>query len=96
MLYVAKNGIHADKVMKSSCNCKRLNCSSKILKETRQTLFTAYWQLADIDKQRQSLVNRVTNAVKNRSRGSSVLQQLIERHLIETTFDRTTLDQNDT
>ena len=68
--YMGKNEMYAAKAMKSSCNYKRLNCCLKIPKETSQTLLTAYWQLVDIDKQKQFIFNRVTSAEKNRSRGS--------------------------
>ena len=41
-----------------------LNCSSNILEEMRKKLFTACWQLADIDKQRQFLDSRVISTLK--------------------------------
>ena len=40
-------------------NC-RLHCTENVSTEERENLFHLYWELADIDKQRQFIINTVT------------------------------------
>ncbi|XP_036365422.1 uncharacterized protein LOC115219916 [Octopus sinensis] len=59
------------KMLKKSCDCKRLKCDTKISEQRRKTLFTVYWELGDINKQRQFIINCVSKHNKERKRTKS-------------------------
>ena len=63
------------KRLKESCRCKRLQCYTKISEARRQCLFKNYWDLGDINQQRQFIVN-------------CVLKQNKERHTIKSDNSR--------
>ena len=57
-MHTKRNQIRAERKMKPPCGEKcRLTCSQNITEEARNIIFTSYWNLGDVTKQRQFIVN---------------------------------------
>lgn len=67
--YISKKGVERKaRQMGPGCGQKcRNRCQSKISLEDRQTLFHGFWELADINRQRDFIIRNVNKCNKNRN-----------------------------
>uniref|UniRef100_A0A6P7H5S2 Uncharacterized protein LOC114346528 n=1 Tax=Diabrotica virgifera virgifera TaxID=50390 RepID=A0A6P7H5S2_DIAVI len=63
-----KGNIRAKKQQKNACTNCRNKCSEKISEEERRHIFESYWQLGDVNRQRDFIANNVDVTEKKRTR----------------------------
>jgi len=52
-----------ERTMKGPCKC-RMKCYERIPEETRISIFRSYWELGDINRQRDYILQQVSQAKK--------------------------------
>ena len=69
--YVSRTGkIRSARTLKRGCaHTCRYKCKSKFSESERQSIFHSYWQLGDVDKQRQFIAKYATIKIKSKNGG---------------------------
>lgn len=63
-----KGNLKSERKLKPPCQNCRSKCNEKILEDERKLIFTSFWSLADINRQRDFISKFVTAAEKQRCR----------------------------
>ncbi|XP_039301648.1 uncharacterized protein LOC111046358, partial [Nilaparvata lugens] len=62
-------GVHVEqRTIKEVCNNCRMKCASKFTEDERLAIFTEFWNLGEIDRQRDFIINTIQQTPKKRIR----------------------------